>query len=47
MSPHIAELVRRTGQEVPKVKRILELKPTHPQLPKPQSLVERDKNDRR
>jgi molecular chaperone HtpG len=45
MSPHIAELLRRTGQEVPKVKRILELNPTHPLLPKLQALVERDKND--
>lgn len=42
MSPHIAELLRRTGQEVPKVKRILELNPTHPLLPKLQAL---DKND--
>jgi molecular chaperone HtpG len=45
LSPHMAELLRRTGQEVPKVKRILELNPTHPLLPKLQSLVERDKND--
>jgi molecular chaperone HtpG len=45
LSPHIAELLRRTGQEVPKVKRILELNPTHPLLPKLQALVERDKND--
>ena len=45
MSPHMAELLRRTGQEVPKVKRILELNPTHPLLPKLQALVERDKND--
>ena len=45
MSPHIAELLRRTGQEVPKVKRILELNPTHPLLPKLQALVDRDKND--
>jgi len=45
MSPHIAELLRRTGQEVPKVKRILELNPTHPLLPKLQAVVERDKSD--
>jgi molecular chaperone HtpG len=45
LSPHIAELLRRTGQDVPKVKRILELNPTHPLLPKLQALVERDKND--
>jgi molecular chaperone HtpG len=45
LSPHVAELLRRTGQEVPKVKRILELNPTHPLLPKLQALVERDKSD--
>jgi molecular chaperone HtpG len=45
LSPHIAELLRRTGQDVPKVKRILELNPTHPLLPKLQALVERDRND--
>jgi molecular chaperone HtpG len=45
LSPHIAELLRRSGQEVPKVKRILELNPTHPLLPKLQALVARDKND--
>jgi molecular chaperone HtpG len=45
MSPHIAELLRRTGQEVPKVKRILELNPGHPLLPKLQALVAQDKND--
>jgi molecular chaperone HtpG len=42
LSPHMAELLRRTGQEVPKVKRILELNPTHPLLPKLQAL---DKSD--
>lgn len=42
LSPHMAELLRRTGQEVPKVKRTLELNPTHPLLPKLQAL---DKND--
>jgi molecular chaperone HtpG len=45
LSPHMAELLRRSGQEVPKVKRILELNPTHPLLPKLQALVERDRND--
>ena len=42
LSPHMAELLRRTGQEVPKVKRILEVNPTHPLLPKLQAL---DRND--
>ena len=45
LSPHIAELLRRSGQEVPKVKRILELNPTHPLLPKLQAIVAQDKND--
>jgi molecular chaperone HtpG len=45
MSPQIAELLRRSGQEVPKVKRILELNPTHPLLPRLQAVVERDRND--
>jgi molecular chaperone HtpG len=45
LSPHIAELLRRTGQEVPKVKRILELNPSHPLLPKLAALVARDRND--
>ena len=45
LSPHIAELLRRTGQDVPKVKRILELNPTHPLLPRLKALVERDRTD--
>jgi molecular chaperone HtpG len=30
LSPHLEELLRRSGQDVPKVKRVLELNPTHP-----------------
>ena len=30
LSPHMEALLRRNGQEVPKVKRVLELNPTHP-----------------
>jgi molecular chaperone HtpG len=30
LSPQLEELLRRSGQEVPKVKRVLELNPTHP-----------------
>jgi molecular chaperone HtpG len=30
LSPHLEELLRRSGQEVPKVKRVLELNPEHP-----------------
>jgi molecular chaperone HtpG len=29
LSPHLEELLRRSGQEVPKVKRVLELNPSH------------------
>ena len=45
LSPHIAELLRRTGQDVPKVKRTLELNPNHPLLPKLRAIVDTDKND--
>src|SRR4029453_7672073 len=30
LSPQMQELLRRAGQEVPKVKRVLELNPSHP-----------------
>jgi molecular chaperone HtpG len=30
LSPHLEELLRRSGQDVPKVKRVLELNPSHP-----------------
>jgi len=30
LSPHMEALLRRNGQDVPKVKRVLELNPTHP-----------------
>ena len=30
LSPHLEELLRRSGQPVPRVKRVLELNPTHP-----------------
>ena len=45
LSPRMAELFRRSGQEVPAVKRVLELNPTHPILPKLRAIVERDRND--
>ena len=41
----MVELFRRSGQEVPAVKRVLELNPTHPILPKLRAIVERDRND--
>jgi molecular chaperone HtpG len=30
LGPHLEELLRRSGQDVPKVKRVLELNPSHP-----------------
>ena len=30
LSPHLEELLRRSGQDVPKAKRVLELNPSHP-----------------
>jgi molecular chaperone HtpG len=30
LSPHLEELLRRSGQDVPRVKRVLELNPAHP-----------------
>jgi len=30
LSPHLEELLRKSGQDVPKVKRVLELNPSHP-----------------
>jgi molecular chaperone HtpG len=30
LSPHLQELLRRSGREVPKAKRVLELNPSHP-----------------
>jgi len=45
LSPHMAELFRRAGQEVPAVKRVLELNPAHPLLPKLKGIAERDRTD--
>jgi molecular chaperone HtpG len=45
LSPHMAELLRRTGQKVTAPKRILELNPAHPLLPKLQAIVARDRTD--
>ena len=45
LSPRMAELFRRSGQEVPAIKRVLELNPTHPILAKLHAIVERDRND--
>ena len=45
LSARMAEMFRRTGQEVPVAKRVLELNPTHPLLPKLQVIVARDRTD--
>ena len=45
LSARVAEMFRRTGQEMPVAKRVLELNPTHPLLPKLQAIVERDRTD--
>ncbi len=42
MSPQLEEMMRRMGQPMPKTKRILELNPSHPLLPKLQTIFERD-----
>jgi molecular chaperone HtpG len=47
IAPHIADLLRQAGQEVPETKPILEVNPSHPLLAKLRSLCEEDaKNPR-
>jgi molecular chaperone HtpG len=45
MSPHIEEMMRRMGQEVPKRESILELNPEHAVVKKLQSLYDADAKD--
>ena len=45
MSPHIEEMMRRMGQEVPKRESILELNPAHPVVRKLQALYDADTKD--
>ena len=45
LSARVTEMFRRAGQEVPVAKRVLELNPTHPLLPKLQAIAERDRSD--
>jgi molecular chaperone HtpG len=45
MSPHIEEMMRRMGQEVPRRESILELNPEHAVVKKLQSLYDADAND--
>jgi len=42
IAPHIAEILRQAGQEVPQTKPILEVNPSHPLLAKLRSLCEED-----
>jgi molecular chaperone HtpG len=47
LAPQISELLRRSGQEVPKVKPILEINPSHPLLEKLKSVCDADPKDSR
>jgi molecular chaperone HtpG len=47
LSPQMQELLRRAGQEVPKVKRVLELNPTHPIVTTLRQIHAVDANDAR
>jgi molecular chaperone HtpG len=47
LSPQISELLRRSGQDVPKVKPILEINPSHPLLEKLKSVCDADPQDPR
>jgi molecular chaperone HtpG len=47
LSPQISELLRRSGQEVPKVKPILEINPSHPLLEKLKTVCDADPKDPR
>jgi len=45
ITPQLEQMMRAVGQDVPPVKRILELNPNHPLLPKLKAMVEKDKDD--
>jgi len=47
MSPHMETLLKGSGRDLPKVKRILELNPQHPLLEKMQALFAKDSADPR
>jgi len=47
IAPHIAEILRQAGQEVPRTSPILEVNPSHPLIAKLRSLCERDAKDPR
>ncbi len=45
MSPHIEAMMRRMGQPVPEMERVLELNPSHPVVAAVQSMYEADKEN--
>jgi molecular chaperone HtpG len=45
MSPHIEAMMRRMGQPVPEMERVLELNPSHPVVESVQSMYETDKEN--
>ncbi len=45
MSPHIEAMMRRMGQPVPEMERVLELNPTHPVVESVQAMYEADKDN--
>jgi molecular chaperone HtpG len=45
MSPHIEAMMRRMGQPVPEMERVLELNPAHPAVQAVQAMYEADKDD--
>lgn len=42
LTPQLEQMMRRMGQAIPKTKRILELNPSHPLLPKLHAIFEKD-----
>jgi molecular chaperone HtpG len=47
LSPQISELLRRSGQDVPETKPILEINPTHPLLERLKTICDADRTDPR
>ncbi len=45
MTPQLEQMMRALGQDLPPVKRILELNPSHPLLPKLNAMIVKDKED--
>lgn len=45
MSPHIEAMMRRMGQPVPEMERVLELNPSHPAVQAVQAMYDADKDD--